>query len=277
MDFQFSLAHLTAIHCPPTELMDIASETGYDFVSLRLTRVTESEPHFPLLDNRELMSEVKQKMQDTGIGVHDIELVRLDPQTEPESYKRFLAAGSELGARTIITQLPDPEQNRAVDRLGRLCELAALFDLMVDLEFPSWTEIPDLETAVTILEQSGATNGGILVDTLHFASSRSSLELLEKLDPKIFHFIHLCDGPEEIPDSAEERIRIARDERYFPGEGGLDLAPVLTRLPVVPYSLEIPNSQLLNKLGIRNFAARALNTSRSYLRNLMKQHIDIKE
>jgi sugar phosphate isomerase/epimerase len=148
---------------------------------------------------------------------------------------------------------------------------------MVDLEFPSWTEIPDLETATTILEESGTANGGILVDTLHFASSRSSLELLEKLDPEIFHFIHLCDAPAEIPDSSEERIRIARDERYFPGEGGLDLAPILKRLPNVPYSLEIPNSHLLDDLGVLEYAGEALETSRSYLHNLMKQDIDIKE
>jgi hypothetical protein len=66
-----------------------------------------------------------------------VELVRLDPATEPESFLPFLEAGAELGARAVIAQLPDPDRTRAIDRYARICDLAEPFHLTVALEFDS--------------------------------------------------------------------------------------------------------------------------------------------
>ena len=43
MTYEFSLAHLTVLQCSPPEMVTIASETGYQFVSLRMTAVTPNE------------------------------------------------------------------------------------------------------------------------------------------------------------------------------------------------------------------------------------------
>lgn len=266
MTQQFSLAHLTALDCNPTELITIAARAGYDFVSLRMTAVTPAESPYPLIENRRLMRETKALLKETGLGVLDVELARLDPQTEPETYLPLLEAGGELGARAIIAQLPDPDRQRATDRFARLCELAAPFNLTVDLEFPSWTDTPDLRSAVDVLQAANQPNAGLLVDTLHFDRSCSSLTELKELPHDWFHFLHLCDAPKEHPATVEGVIRTAREERFFPGQGGLNLMDILACVPPVPYSLEIPNTRLMKELGPQEYVRRALETSKKYIK-----------
>ena len=269
MAYEFSLAHLTVLQCSPPEMVGIASKTGYQYVSLRMTSVTPNEKTYPLMDDHAMMKETKERMADTGVRVLDIELARMDPQTEPETYLTFLEAGAELGARAVIAQLPDPDRARATDRFGRLCELAQPFGLTVDLEFPSWTDTPDLRAAAAVIEAVDKPNAGLLVDTLHFDRSRSRLEDLRNLPREWFHFIHLCDAPKEIPTTTEEVIYTARAGRNFPGEGGLNLLEILDCMPVVPYSLEIPNETRINELGSEEFARRAIQAAAQYLAQKM--------
>ena len=265
MGYEFSLAHLTVLQCTPPEMVEIAAKAGYQFVSLRMTAVTPNERTYPLMDDREMMKETKVRLADTGIRVHDIELARMDPATEPETYLSFLEAGGELGARSVIAQLPDPERQRTTDRFARLCDLAKPFGLNVDLEFITWSETPDLKAAEAVLEAANRPNAGILVDTLHFDRSRCSLEDLKNLPREWFHFVHLCDAEKEIPTTTEGLIHTARADRHFPGEGGLNLREILDCMPVVPYSLEIPNDALMKQLGPEEFARLAIRASEKYL------------
>jgi len=265
MGYEFSLAHLTVLQCTPAEMVEIAAKAGYTYVSLRMTAVTANERTYPLMDDRKMMKETRARMADTGVRVLDIELARMDPATEPETYLSFLEAGGELDARAVIGQIPDPDRGRATERFARLCDLAEPFGLTVDLEFPSWTETPDLKAAAAVLAAVNRPNAGILVDTLHFNRSRSSLEDLKNLPRQWFHFVHLCDAEKEIPTTTEGLIHTARTDRDFPGEGGLNLREILDCMPVVPYSLEIPNEALMKQLGSEEFARRAIRASERYL------------
>ena len=101
MAYEFSLAHLTALQCSPPEMIAIASKTGYHYVSLRMTAVTANEKIFALMNDPAMMKETKNRMADTGLRVHDIELARMDPKTEPETYLAFLEAGAELPERPL--------------------------------------------------------------------------------------------------------------------------------------------------------------------------------
>ncbi len=265
MGYEFSLAHLTVLQCTPPEMVEIAAKTGYQYVSLRMTAVTPNERTYPLMDNRKMMRETKARLADTGVRVLDIELARMDPATEPETYLSFLEAGGELGARCAIGQVPDPDRERAKERFARLCDLAEPFGLTIDLEFPSWTETPDLKAAASVLAAVTRPNAGILVDILHFDRSRSSLEDLKNLPREWFHFVHLCDAAKEIPTTTEGLIHTARADRCYPGEGGLNLRDILDCMPTVPYSLEIPNDILMKELGPEEFARRAIRAAEKYL------------
>ena len=54
-----SLAHLTAIDLPPPDLIRAAAEAGFDAVGLRLIRVNEVSPGYPLMDDPAAMRETR--------------------------------------------------------------------------------------------------------------------------------------------------------------------------------------------------------------------------
>ncbi|MEV6304536.1 TIM barrel protein [Actinoplanes sp. NPDC051861] len=262
----YSLAHLTALSLSPPELVEAAAEAGYRYVGVRLTKVTPQEPHYPLATDPALMRTTKVRLAATGVEVLDIELARIGPGENPRDFQRFLEAGAELGARHVITQLPDPDRSRKVDRFAELCEMARPLGLTVDLEFPSWTETPDLTEATRVLRAAGQPNGGMLIDLLHFARSGSSVADLRELPAEWFHFAHVCDAPAGVPPTNEELIHTARFERLYPGEGGIDVDGILAALPAgIPYALEIPRAQLSAQIGAKEHARLAISAARRRL------------
>ncbi len=266
MKREYSLAHLTVLALPPMEMIDVAARAGYQHVGLRLNRVTPAEPLYPLTTDRVLMRGTKARLAATGVGVLDVELARMDPAHDAQSYLPLLEAAAELGARHVITQLPDPERVRAVDRFAAICELAAPLGVGIDLEFPSWTETPDLAEAARVLQSVDMPNAGILIDMLHFHRSGSRLDLLAALPRRWFRFAHVCDAPGERPTTLEGLIHAARSERLFPGDGGIDVRGILACLPQdIPCALEIPGDTLAGRVGLAEYARRALLRAREHL------------
>lgn len=269
----YSLAHLTALSLSPPELIDAAAAAGYQYVGLRLTKVTMEEPHYPLAHDPALMRATKTHLAATGVQVLDVELARLTSSDNPRDYRRFLETGAELGARHVIAQLPDANFDRKVERFAELCELAQPFDLTVDLEFPSWTETGTLDEAARVLRAAAQPNAGMLVDLLHFARSGSSIETLASLPREWFHFVHVCDAPVEIPPTTEGLIHTARFERLAPGEGGIDMAAILAALPTgIPYALEIPKAMLTAQVGAKEHARLAIAAARRHLDAARQSH-----
>lgn len=46
-----------------------------------------------------------------------------------------------------------------------------------------------------------------------------------------FHFCLICDGPAENPESKEDVLIVGRDGRYYCGEGVIDIASYVRRMP----------------------------------------------
>jgi sugar phosphate isomerase/epimerase len=266
MKHEYSLAHLTVLKLQPEEVVDVAARAGYQFVGLRLNRVTQVEPLYPLITDRALMRETRGRLAATGVRVLDVELARMDSGTRPETCVPLLEAAAELGARHIITQLPDPDRTRATERFAAICDLAAPLGLGIELEFPSWTDTPDLAEAARVVGAVKRQNAGILVDTLHFDRSKSRLEELRALPREWFRFAHVCDAPAEHPGTVEDLIHTARSERMFPGDGGIDVLGILDCLPPdIPYALEIPGDTLAARVGLAEYARLALQRAREHL------------
>lgn len=266
MKHDYSLAHLTVLSLAPPQMIDVAARAGYRYVGLRATRVTPDEVLYDLAHDRALMQETKARLADTGVEVLDFELFRMDPALEPESFAGVLDAAAELGARHIIAQLPDPDRERAVARFARLCDLAKPLSIAVSLEFPHWTETGNLSEAAKVVRAVNRSNAGILVDMLHFGRSDSTLDELASLPPEWFRFAHVCDAAREVPPTMAGIIHTARDERQFPGEGGIDVRGILACLPPdIPYALEIPRVALTRAVGPEEVARLAITVARSHL------------
>ncbi len=266
MRHEYSLAHLTVLSLTPPQLVEVAARTGYEYVGVRITRVTPQEVLYDLARDRKLMRETKARLADTGIAVLDVELFRLDPALEPERFEPELDAAAELGAKHLIAQLPDSDRARATARFARLCDLARQRGLFVSLEFPHWTETGTLDEAARVVRAVDRPNAGILVDMLHFGRSGSSLEMLAALPREWLRFAHVCDAAKEVPATLEGIIHTARDERLFPGEGGIPVREILARMPRdIPYALEIPRATLTKAIGPTEVARLALAVTKSHL------------
>ncbi|ACR28910.1 sugar phosphate isomerase/epimerase family protein [Burkholderia glumae] len=266
MNNAYSIAHLTALGLNPPQLIEAASNAGAQYVGLRLNRTTPDEPLYDLINDRALMRETKARLAATGIKVWDIEAARMDPLRDHLHYQDFLEAGAELGAKYVLTQLPDWDRSRAVDRFGAFCDMAKPLNLNVSLEFVSWTDTPNLVEAARVLREVNRQNATMLVDLLHFDRSYSSLELLATLPRDWFKWAHVCDAPADHPVSLAQAIYTARCERRLPGEGGLDVKGILDCLPAdIVYALEIPGEPTVEKIGYSEYIRRSVETTQRHL------------
>ena len=263
---QFSLAHLTALTCPPPDFIEIAAQAGYDFVGLRAIPVgAPNEPLYPLAADRTLFLRTQAAMKATGIRLLDIEVARIVKEVTPESYLPAMEAAAALGARHVLSSAWCDDRAYIVDFFGRLCELAGPLGLSVDLEFVTWSGVRTLTEAADVVAATDCDNAGILIDTLHFDRSRTTAAILDSMPAHWFHFAQICDGPARYSTEVEELTRVGRAERLYLGEGGIDVAAILRRLPPMPLSIEIPNLARLAELGPALFAKRCLDSARSYL------------
>jgi len=266
MTAPFSLAHLTMLSVPPPELVETAARAGYQFVSLRPIPVgAPGEPLYPLGTDRALLARTKAALAATGVGLLDIEVARIIREVTPRSYLPALAAAAELGGRHVLSSAWCDDRPYILEFFSELCDLAEPFGLTVDLEFVTWSGVRTLDEAVEIVREARRPNAGIVVDTLHFDRCHAELEKLSALPREWFHFAQISDAPATYSTEREELIRIGRAERLYLGEGGIDVASILGRLPPVPLSIEIPNVAKLESLGAEQYARLCIETARSFL------------
>lgn len=240
-----SLAALTVLELSPPEMVEVAARAGYSHVGLRVVPATAEELHFPLVADASLRKQTLARLRDCGIGVLDVEILRLKPETRVADFEAILAVGAELGASELLVAGNDADEARLTDNFAALCDLAKRHGLHAHLEFMPWTDARDLSQARRIVETANRDNGCILIDAFHFDRSASHLEELAQIDPGRLRYAQLCDVAGSCPTDMAEILRQARNERRFPGDGDSDLLGLLRTLPAgIALSVETPNQQL---------------------------------
>lgn len=263
-----SLAHLTVLDLAPPEMIRVAARCGYQSVGLRLIAVTDATPGYPLMDDASMMQDTKDALRDEGMTVHDIEFLKITPETKVVELEGLIAAGAELGARHLITAPYDPSLDRLSDTLGQLAELTAQYDMSPVLEFFPWTNVPDLHTVLSVVEKAGP-KVGVLVDSLHFNRSGSSLEKLAEVDAARLPFMHLCDAPIMPTYTTEDLLFAGRAERLPPGEGEINLTDIVRLMPRdIPMALEIPMTEYTRDKGSEALARRIFQATEDFLYRL---------
>lgn len=248
MSREYSLSFLTVADVSPVEAVKIAAKCGYAAVGLRLLPAAPNEVDYPILNDSKLIKETRAALDDTGVRIADVEIVRIASDFEPNKYLQFLSTAEQLGARHILVAGNDPEQSRLIDHFAQFCELSKQFSLSCDLEFMPWTNVKNLAQAEYIVSQSGQENAAILIDALHFDRSDSTLEQIKALDPKQLNYVQLCDGFAEYDPSDEGLIKIARSNRLVPGQGEIDLVGLIRALPKeIMLAAEVPNLVLAER------------------------------
>jgi sugar phosphate isomerase/epimerase len=114
----------------------------------------------------------------------------------------------------------------AAEALAGVCDRAADRGLVVHLEAMPFSGIPDLATALSIVQLAGRDNAGLVLDTWHLFRSGGDASLIASL-PVDRLSVQLCDAP-AVPGA--DPWTEALDRRLLPGDGDLDLVGVVEAL-----------------------------------------------
>ncbi len=263
----YSLAYLSAHRCTPPQAMAVAARQGYSFVGLRLWPNAPGGPQQHLLGRPEVLRECLAVQRDTGVGVLDLEIIRIGAPFDPHAWDTLYEAGAALKARAILVAGDDPNEARLSQNYARLCEVMAPYGMTADLEFMPWTAVPDAASAMRVVRQAGTpANAGILVDALHVGRSRTTLEDIRAIPRELLHYAQICDAEAGTHFSTDEMIHTARCARLLPGEGSIDLHGLFQALPQdLPVSVEVIHLEREAAHSPDDWAARCLAASRPFV------------
>ena len=265
---KFSLAYLTLPGIDPVTQIRIAAECGYDYVSLRTIPLhLAGEPEFLLHKDKALMRNVKQAIREYSMPVMDIELARIREDLDVSEYEPAFEAAAEIGATDVLGSIWTGDEAYYSKKVAAVADMAAKYNLNYSIEFLTWAGVRNLAEAKALVDKLERPNLYCLVDTLHAHRSHVSADEIAKCGVKYFRFIHLCDGPYEIPSSLEdpEMLRIAREARQYPGSGGIDIAGMVHAMPGLPISIELPNLRNIAVYGFKGHARLCLEAAKEYL------------
>jgi sugar phosphate isomerase/epimerase len=189
--------------------------------------------------------DVRVMLEDKGLSVAEIdpawwwtpgaERVRIPPELDDMNVFCFgasdmFAIADAVGARSLnVVDVLGGKWTReeATEAFSDLCRRAAEHGLLVQLEFLSWSKIPDLETAWQIVSDANQPNGGLTIDSWHYFRSRSDNRSLEAIPGSSVVGVQLSDAPLEAED---DLVHATLHERLLPGDGELPLGALMETL-----------------------------------------------
>lgn len=157
-----SIAALTLLDVPPAEQVRIAAQTGFTDVGIRLIPATPDDPDYNMLGDTPQVRETLAALRDTGIGVTDVEIIRLGPDfTLDKRMMTFMETAARLGARHVLVAGNDENVSRSADNLAQLAEAGKDWGLVMNLEPMPWTTLRNIADAQTLISASGQKDIGI--------------------------------------------------------------------------------------------------------------------
>jgi len=262
----FSLAYLSSHRCSPQEAVQVAAQSGYNHVGFRLWPNAPKAPQQHLIGNPQALKETLAAMNDTGIGVFDLELIRINESFDAHTWDALYEIGAQLKAKAILIAGDDPIESRLTDNYAKLCEAMKPFGMTADLEFMPWTAVPNATSALRIITNAGTPqNAGILVDAIHVGRSHTTLEDIRAINPSLLHYSQICDAQAGTNFTTEEMIHTARCARELPGDGNIDLKALFNALPKdLPISVEVVHFENEAQFSNIDWAKKCLEKSKPY-------------
>jgi sugar phosphate isomerase/epimerase len=263
---------------PFAERLHAASAAGYAWVSL-WGRDYAAACAEGLTD-----ADMRSMLDDHGLRVAEIDPawwwlpgaadINLPPEFDTEEVFRFgeddlFAVADALGARSL-NAVDVFGGSWTIDDAGEafagLCNRAAEHGLLVHIEWLPWSRIPDLETALRIVELAGCPNGGLNVDAWHLVRAGVTVEELRTVPGERILGVQLDDGPLE---AEADLIDATLHHRLLPGEGEFDLTGIVGALvdsgTTAPLGIEVFSDDL-HRFGPDEAARKASEATRSLLR-----------
>jgi sugar phosphate isomerase/epimerase len=265
---KLALATLTLLDAAPPDLVDAAAAAGLDGVTVRIGTAYPGDAP-PLETDESVRDATLARLRATGLGVLDVEVLRLGPDTDMGALDPILDRAAALGAEHLLVTNDDPDDAASARRFAELCELCAPRGLRPALEFMAFRGTKTVEQAHRVVTAAEHPAGVVLVDALHLARSGGTpadVARVAERDPERFTYTQLCDAPLAAPpDGFDGLRREGLVGRLLPGDGELPLVDLLRALPPsVAISIEAP-VEALRSLPDPELAKRAATATREVL------------
>ncbi|GEL22210.1 sugar phosphate isomerase [Pseudonocardia sulfidoxydans NBRC 16205] len=150
-------------------------------------------------------------------------------------------AGAFGAHHIVVTASTGGSGTASAARFARLCDRAAEVGSKVAIEFLPGTDMPDIASALSVVQAADRDNGGLCVDNWHFMRGNRDEAALRSLPADRVVVVQLSDGPvaPRTDDYFEETLR----HRALFGDGDWDVAGFLATLraagATAPVSIEI--------------------------------------
>ncbi|HLX88064.1 MAG TPA: sugar phosphate isomerase/epimerase [Acidimicrobiales bacterium] len=257
------------------ERLTAASAAGFRGISLwgRDYQAAREEGHCD--------ADLRHMLADHGLEVAELDpawwwlpgaaAIHIPPEVDSLDVFRFgetdlFALADALGARSLnaVDVFGGSwSLEEAADAFAGLCARAAEHGLLVHIEWLAWSRIPDLASALSVVDMAGAPNGGINVDAWHCTRAGTNVDELRRLPGDRILAVQLDDGPARPePDLMHATLH----ERLLPGDGEFALVDIVAALmetgTSAPIGVEV-FSDALHELGPAEAARRAAETTRA--------------
>lgn len=155
----------------------------------------------------------------------------------------LLEAAAELGAfqMKVVSDLSgDCPQDQMIEDFALLCDDAARAGTKVGLELTPFSNTPNLQSALAIIDGAGRLNGGLMLDIWHVARGGIEFNAIAALPKRYIFGVELNDALLEVQGTL---IEDTLERRLFCGEGEFDVAGFIDALDEAgfdgPFGIEV--------------------------------------
>lgn len=245
MTRQIIVHQLNAVGVSPAEFIRISGDNQAQGVTLFTNDGSNALPRsnsgltYPVPVTPEMTRDVRNALKDHGMALDAVEFFPLTDDIDLTVYVPAMALGAELGAKRISSHIFIRDDVLVVDKLGKLCDLAAKEGLTVTSEFcPLTPGNPSLARATWLVDQVGSARFRIGVDSLHLIRSGATVADVAALDPSYIGVVQINDS-HGLHTSSDYISEV--HNREAPGRGDLPLKELIAVLPAaMPLEVEVP-------------------------------------
>jgi sugar phosphate isomerase/epimerase len=243
-----------------TDRVEAAAEAGFKGIGIWHTDLEHVLLHRTL-------KEMKQILDDNGIEYLELEFITdwfLEGARKAESdsrRNRLFEASAALRAKHVkvgdFYNSPCP-MPRIAESFAALCREAEKYGATIGFEIMGSAMIDNIQDALTMLELSGAGNGGLILDIYQVANLGMTYEDIRRIPLKYLTNVELNDGT--LPGSPDHDP----SNRRFCGEGEYDIKGFIDCVNKMgytgPWGVEVI-SEKLAALTLKELNRKAFNTT----------------
>jgi sugar phosphate isomerase/epimerase len=207
------------------------------------------------------LEELKQTFDDAGLKHIELEFLMdwfvdegEDARKESDRMRKLLFdAAATLDAHHIkVGNIPGTpcEIPKLTERFAELCaDAAEHHKAKIVYEFmPFDVNVHDLDTAIKVVQDAGAENGGLAIDTWHMRKLGIQPDDLRRVPLEYLSWIELSDGQyENMEDPIDEVV----NHRKLPGEGEFNVSEYVDVIRDMgypgPWGVEVLSEDLRNR------------------------------